>query len=94
LLKQHGNETSLLYTAELLKDDSLVVEIHVKNKNWSKALEVLGKQTNVELYYRYGPVLIQNAPNETITLWSRCEFLNPRLLIPAMLYYKSSGQVI
>jgi vacuolar protein sorting-associated protein 18 len=41
-----------------------------------------------ELFYRYSPVLVQNMPNEIINLWLKCDFLNPRLLLPSMLNYK------
>jgi hypothetical protein len=92
LMRQHGYNTGLLFTAELLKDDPVVIEMHIQHQEWTKALEILGKQSNPELFYRYGPILIQHAPNPTITLWTRCEFLNPRLLIPAMLYYQQSGE--
>ncbi|KAI8898146.1 Pep3/Vps18/deep orange family-domain-containing protein [Globomyces pollinis-pini] len=87
LLKQHGREDQQLFFAELIKDSDCICLIHLKNGSWSKALDIIGKQTNAALYYKHSPLLIQHIPHDTITLWIRSHFLNPRLLLPAMIHY-------
>lgn len=42
-------------------------------------------QSNLELYYRFGPVLIRNAPKETVDSWLRRLDLDPLRLIPSLL---------
>jgi hypothetical protein len=37
------------------------------------------------MYYRFGPVLIRNAPKETVDLWLRQPLLDPLRLTPALL---------
>lgn len=42
-------------------------------------------QSNLDLYYRFGPVLIRHAPKETVDSWLRQPSLDPIRLIPALL---------
>ncbi|GJJ08739.1 hypothetical protein Clacol_002958 [Clathrus columnatus] len=42
-------------------------------------------QNNLELYYRFGPVLIRHAPKETVDSWLRQSSLDPSRLIPSLL---------
>ena len=42
-------------------------------------------QTSLEHYYRFGPVLIRNAPKETVDAWMRQLSLDPLKLIPSLL---------
>ena len=90
LLKQHGKQDLELFFAETINDASRICEIHLSNKEWSKALQIMGTQTNPKLVYKHSPLLIQHIPGEVVTLWTRCgsSFLNPRLLLPSMLQYE------
>lgn len=42
-------------------------------------------QTDLELYYRFGPVLMRHAPKETVDSWLRQPSLDPLRLIPSLL---------
>lgn len=42
-------------------------------------------QNNLELYYRFGPVLIRHAPKETVDSWLRQPSLDPLRLVPSLL---------
>lgn len=46
------------------------------------------KQSSLDLYYRFAPVLMRNSPSETVTSWQRQSALSPRRLIPAMLQHR------
>jgi len=43
------------------------------------------RQSDLELYYRFGPVLMHQAPKETVDSWLRQPSLNPLRLVPALL---------
>ena len=42
-------------------------------------------QSNLELYYRFGPVLMRNASKETVDSWLRRPELDPLRLVPSLL---------
>lgn len=42
-------------------------------------------QTDLELYYRFAPVLMHNAPKDTVDAWLRQAALDPLRLVPALL---------
>jgi hypothetical protein len=46
-----------------------VVSHYIKADCWSEALTALRKQKDPELYYKFSPVLMQNAPKETVEIW-------------------------
>ncbi|KAJ3274965.1 hypothetical protein HDV01_001829 [Terramyces sp. JEL0728] len=90
LLRQHGREDLLLYYAELIFDLRTICELHIRNQKYKDALSVLATQRDPELFYKHSPILIQKIPHETIVIWTRCEFLVPRNLLPSMLHYQNS----
>ncbi|KAJ3326343.1 hypothetical protein HDV06_000219 [Boothiomyces sp. JEL0866] len=88
LLRQHGREDIILYYAELINDICTKCDVHLGNQQYKDALSVLTTQNNPDLFYKHSPLLIQKIPNETILIWTRCDFLVPRNLLPSMLHYK------
>ena len=46
-----------------------MINHYVKADRWSDALTALRKQSNADLYYKFSPVLMQNAPRETVEIW-------------------------
>jgi hypothetical protein len=59
------------------------------DSDYNGALQALGNQSLPSLYYKHSITLLCKLTNETLTLWSRCPFLKPRLLLPAMLAFES-----
>lgn len=45
-------------------------------------------QSNLELYYRFAPVLMRQAPKETVDSWLRQRSLDPLRLVPAVLRFQ------
>ncbi|CAO3649927.1 unnamed protein product [Cunninghamella blakesleeana] len=90
LLSSHGRNNELLFYALLIGDYDKVINYWIVQKNWSKALEILCKQTNSGIFYKYSPVLMENEPYETVNVWMRQTNLNPNLLIPSLLRYDHS----
>lgn len=87
LLASHGRTEQLLFYAILIGDYERVISHWIQEKNYRNALEVLSKQESLDTYYRFSPVLMENAPYETVSVWMRQPNLNPRNLIPSLLKY-------
>ena len=69
-------------------DFERVIGHHIQHENYRGALEVLTKQTDVELYYRFSPLLMQYVPKETVEAWvKQGRHLEPKKLIPALVQY-------
>ncbi|GAB5585428.1 tethering complex subunit [Umbelopsis nana] len=89
LIASHGRSSAMLYYADLIGDYDRVISHWIIEQNWAKALEVLGKQANPDVFYKYSPALMENSPYEMVTLWMQSN-LNPRQLIPSLLRYDHS----
>ncbi|KAG2188073.1 hypothetical protein INT44_000824 [Umbelopsis vinacea] len=89
LISSHGRSSAMLYYADLIGDYDRVISHWIIEENWAKALEVLGKQANSDVFYKYSPALMENSPYEMVTLWMQSN-LNPRQLIPSLLRYDHS----
>ncbi|KAG0324912.1 hypothetical protein BG000_002004 [Podila horticola] len=87
LLASHGRTEQLLFYAILIGDYERVISHWIQEKNYKNALEVLSKQESLDTYYRFSPVLMENAPYDTVSVWMRQPHLNPRNLIPSLLKY-------
>jgi len=57
---------------------------------WVKALGVLGRQTDLDLYYRFAPVLFRHAPGPTVDALLRQPALDARQLVPALVQPSAS----
>lgn len=87
IISSHGREGELLYFASAIKDYNYVLAYWIQRERWSEALDVLKKQTDPEIFYRYSSVLITHAANELVNILMRHTDLEPRNLIPALLAY-------
>ncbi|GFR83888.1 vacuolar protein sorting-associated protein 18 homolog [Elysia marginata] len=88
LIASHGDVEDLVFFAVLMKDFERVIGHHIQHENYRGALEVLTKQTDVELYYRFSPLLMQYVPKETVEAWfKQGRQLDPKKLIPALVQY-------
>jgi len=85
LISSHGALEDLVFFANLMQDYERVINHYVKADRWTDALTALRKQSNAELYYKFSPVLMQNAPRETVEIWKAAKNrLDPSRLIPAL----------
>jgi vacuolar protein sorting-associated protein 18 len=87
IISSHGREEELLYFASAIKDYNYVLAYWVQRERWSEALDVLKKQTDPDIFYRYSSVLITHVANELVDILMRHADLEPRNLIPALLSY-------
>ncbi|KAJ3112931.1 hypothetical protein HDU96_003999 [Phlyctochytrium bullatum] len=85
MLESHGRINDLLFFAETIGDFDRVVSHWISEKRWDRAIEYLGRQSNLELYYKYASVLFENAAPEAVNSWMKQPALNSRRLLPALL---------
>ncbi|KAG6911537.1 hypothetical protein DXG01_011839 [Tephrocybe rancida] len=85
LIQGHGRTDMYLYYANAIGDYQRVIEHWILEEAWLKAIEVINRQSDLELYYRFGPVLMRQAPKETVDSWLRQSSLDPLRLIPSIL---------
>lgn len=87
VISSHGREQELLYFANAVNDYNYVLSYWVQREKWVEVLNVLKKQTDPEIFYRYSTVLLTNAPVGAVEILMRHANLTPRKLIPALLDY-------
>ncbi|PHH86933.1 hypothetical protein CDD83_9564 [Cordyceps sp. RAO-2017] len=87
VIGSHGREAELLFFADAVNDYDYMLSYWVRRERWAEALTVLKRQTDPDVFYRYGSVLMTHAARETVDVLMRHADLDPRSLIPAMLEY-------
>ncbi|EPQ60538.1 hypothetical protein GLOTRDRAFT_102290 [Gloeophyllum trabeum ATCC 11539] len=85
LIQGHGRTDMYIYYATTIGDYDRVIEHWILEEEWIKAIDVLNRQTDLELYYRFSPVLVRHAPKDTVESWLRQPALEPLRLVPALL---------
>ncbi|KAG0640213.1 Pep3/Vps18/deep orange family-domain-containing protein [Tuber brumale] len=93
IISSHGRRDELLYYANSVHDYGYVLAYWIQREKWLEALDVLKRQNDPEIFYKYSSVLMSNAPMETVDILMRQSNLNPRNLIPAMLNYNKYTRV-
>eukprot|EP00298_Acanthocystis_sp_HF-20_P015685 c21227_g1_i1.p1 GENE.c21227_g1_i1~~c21227_g1_i1.p1 ORF type:complete len:976 (+),score=413.50 c21227_g1_i1:1749-4676(+) len=88
LIASQGRSDILLFYAMLIGDYSTVVQHHLQQKEWPKAINILQSQDDPELWYKYSPVLMENCPVETVDGWLKAKGLSARGLIPSLMRYE------
>ncbi|EMD42009.1 hypothetical protein CERSUDRAFT_110549 [Gelatoporia subvermispora B] len=88
LIQGHGRTDIYLHYATVLGDFERVVEHWILEEEWLKAIDIINRQSNLDLYYRFAPVLIRHAPKETVDSWLRQPALDPIRLVPALLSFQ------
>lgn len=88
LIASHGDIEDMVFFAVLMKDHERVITHYLQHDKFDNALEVLSKQQNIELFYKFSPILMQNIPHETVDAWiGKREKFEPKKLIPALVQY-------
>ncbi|KAL1995295.1 hypothetical protein VTN49DRAFT_1482 [Thermomyces lanuginosus] len=93
IISSHGREEELLYFATAVNDYGYVLSYWIQREKWTEALQVLQKQTDPEVFYKYSSVLMAHAATGLVDILMRQTNLDPEKLIPAMLNYNSTVNV-
>lgn len=92
IINSHGREQELLSYAMAINDYNFVLSYWIQKEKWPEALDILKKQTDPSIFYRYSSVLMTHVPAELVDIMMRHPDLNPRNLIPALLNYTKTSQ--
>jgi len=87
LLSSHGDTENMIFFAMIMQDYGRVISHHIQQDDFKSALEVLRKQHDNELFYKFSPVLMQQIPKDTVSVW-KLRSLDPRKLIPALVTHE------
>lgn len=90
LIQGHGRIDMYLHYATVVGDLDRVIEHWISEEDWKKAIDVISRQNDLELYYRFASVLMRNSPQDTVEAWRRQSNLDPLRLIPALLQHQSN----
>ncbi|KAH7116985.1 Pep3/Vps18/deep orange family-domain-containing protein [Dendryphion nanum] len=89
IISSHGREEELLYFATVANDYNYVLAYWVQRERWQDSLDVLKKQTDPEIFYKYSSVLMAHVPVELVEIMTRHDNLDAQKLIPALLNYNN-----
>ena len=88
----HDREDELLFYANAINDYNFVLSYWIQREKWTEALTVLNKQTDPNLFYKYGSVLMTQVPGGLVDILMRQNDVEPQKLIPALLSYNESAE--
>jgi hypothetical protein len=89
IISSHGREEELLYFATVVNDYNYVLAYWVQRERWQESLDVLKKQTDPEIFYKYSSVLMAHVPTDLVEIMMRQTNLDCQKLIPAFLNYNN-----
>ena len=92
IISSHGREEELLFFASAVNDFNYVLGYWMQRERWKEVLDVLKKQTDPEIFYRYSSGLITHVATDLVDILMRQSALRPRNLIPALLNYDRNFQ--
>ena len=87
IISSHGREQELLSYATAVEDYNYILSYWVQRERWQESLDVLKRQTEPLIFYRYGSVIMAHTPIEFVDILMRHPDLDPVKLIPALLNY-------
>ncbi|KAL6712807.1 tethering complex subunit [Lecanora helva] len=94
IISSHGREQELLAYATAIDDYNYVLSYWIQRERWQKSLDILKKQTDPSVFYKYGSVLMVHAPTETVDILMRHPDLDAVKIIPALLNYNKANPSI
>jgi hypothetical protein len=71
--------------------DVLNRQVSGHREMFSRFISHVTSQPDLQLYYQFSPVLMRNAPKETVDSWLRQPLLDPHRLIPSILQVQHSS---
>ncbi|KAI1335744.1 hypothetical protein F5Y15DRAFT_408988 [Xylariaceae sp. FL0016] len=87
VISSHAREEELLFFANAINDYNYELSYWVQRERWTETLNVLKKQTDPDVFYRYSSVLMTHVGHNLVEILMRQSKLEPRKIIPALLDY-------
>lgn len=91
IIGSHGREEELLFFATVIDDSNFVLSYWIQREKWEEALNVLKKQNDHHVFYKYSTVLAVHTPTDLVDILMRHVDLDPERLIPALLAYNKKN---
>ncbi|KAF9890945.1 hypothetical protein FE257_005202 [Aspergillus nanangensis] len=93
IISSHGREEELLFFATATNDHNYVLSYWIQREKWSEALNVLQRQSDPDVFYKYSSVLMTHAATGLVDILMRQTNLEPEKLVPALLNYNKTAHV-
>ncbi|PYI29435.1 hypothetical protein BP00DRAFT_348695 [Aspergillus indologenus CBS 114.80] len=93
IISSHGREEELLFFATAANDHNYVLSYWILREKWTEALNVLQRQSDPDVFYKYSSVLMTHAAAGLVDILMRQTNLEPERLIPALLNYNKTVNV-
>lgn len=93
IISSHGREEELLFFATVANDFNYVLSYWIQREKWTEALNVLQRQSEPDVFYKYSSVLMTHAATGLVEILMRQTNLDPERLIPALLNYNKTASV-
>ena len=94
IVGSHSREHELLFYATAIEDYNYVLSYWVQRERWQESLDVLKKQTEPAIFYKYSSVLMVHVPTELVDILTRHDELDPIKIIPALLNYNNKASSV
>ena len=91
IISSHGREQEVLAYATAIDDYNYILSYWVQRERWQESIDILTKQTDPSIFYRYSSVMMSNAPTQLVDILTRHPDLDPVKLIPALLSYSNQS---
>ncbi|PLW22745.1 hypothetical protein PCASD_11089 [Puccinia coronata f. sp. avenae] len=92
LITSHGRKDVMIYYANLVGDHQRIIRHYILEEDWKKAIDGLNRQADLELYYKFAPVLVSHDARSATTAFMRQPKLDVKRLIPALIPPRSSAK--
>ncbi|MBW0462821.1 hypothetical protein O181_002536 [Austropuccinia psidii MF-1] len=92
LITSHGRKDVMIYYANLVADHERIIRHYIQEEDWKKAIDSLSRQDDLELYYRFAPVLVNHDARSATTAFMRQAKLDVKRLIPALIPPRSTAR--
>ena len=93
IISSHGREQELLFYATAIDDYNYVLDYWVQRERWQESIDILKRQTDPTIFYRYSTVLMEHAPTDLVDILTRHSDLEPLKLIPALLSHSNKSSI-
>ncbi|KAJ3423692.1 vacuolar protein sorting-associated protein 18 [Anaeramoeba flamelloides] len=88
ILLSYNRFSEMVYYASIIDNYEQILSYYIRQGNVTQALEVLRKQKDLELIYRFSPILIVVDPFQTIKTWKLIATIDPVRLLPSLMRYQ------
>ena len=98
ITSSYSNKEFLIKIAQLVNDHETIIHCHLDSGQFEDALEVVKTVNKVELFYKYGHILMKRKPKELVDALIEQPRIDPSKLIPILIqenpYFNKCSETI